>query len=89
MGVLKPRYAVLDETDSGLDVDGLGLVGKRVEQIRKENPKMGLVLITHYRRILDYVQLDKVGVMKEGKIVKWGGKKLVNRVEKEGYERFK
>lgn len=89
MTVLKPRYAVLDETDSGLDIDALKIVAKGINRLRKENPKMGIGLITHYQRILNYVRPDRVLVMKEGRIVKSGRKELVRRVEKEGYEGFK
>jgi len=89
LAVLKPRYAILDETDSGLDIDALKIVAKGINRLKKENPKMGIGLITHYQRILKYVKPDRVLVMKEGRIVKSGGKELVRRVEKEGYEGFK
>jgi len=86
LGVLKPRYAILDETDSGLDIDALRVVAKRINKVREENMKMGVMLITHYQRILEYIKPNRVVVMKQGKVVKSGGRELVKRLEKEGYE---
>jgi len=88
MAILTPKVAILDETDSGLDIDALKIVAKGVNQIRKENPKMGVVVITHYQRVLRYIKPDKVLVMKKGKIVKSGGKELVKELEKKGYEKI-
>jgi Fe-S cluster assembly ATP-binding protein len=88
LSVLKPRYAVLDEIDSGLDIDALALVGKRINELRKEIPDLGLVLITHYRRILEYIKPDRVGVMISGRLQKWGAQDLILRLEKEGYAGF-
>lgn len=86
MAVLAPKYAILDETDSGLDIDALRIVADGVNKCRKDNPKMGVLLITHYQRILEYIKPDRVVVMKGGKIVKTGDSKLVLELEKDGYE---
>ena len=83
LSVLKPKYAVLDETDSGLDVDALKLVAKGINNVA--GPGIGILLITHYQRILKYIQPDFVHILIDGKIVKSGGHKLAERVEEEGY----
>lgn len=82
--VLNPAYAILDETDSGLDVDALKIVAEGINRFR--STEHGILLITHYNRILQYVQPDVVHIMKEGRIVKSGGKELAEEVEKLGYE---
>lgn len=80
---LEPTYAILDETDSGLDVDGLKVIGEAIQTFHtKEN---ALILITHYSRILDYVKPDKVHILKHGVIVKSGGAELVHEIETKGY----
>lgn len=86
MALLNPKYAIMDETDSGLDIDALRMVAKGIGQIRKTNPKMGMVMITHYRRILDYVKPDRVVVMSRGKVIRSGGSELVAKLEKTGYK---
>ena len=86
LAVLNPKFAVLDETDSGLDVDSLKIVANGINQIIKNNKKIGLLLITHYQRILDYITPDKVYIMMDGKIVKSGGKELALEIEKNGYD---
>ncbi len=83
--VLEPRYAVLDETDSGLDIDALQVVAHGVRLAVKKF-SLGVLLITHYQRVLDYLKPDRVLIMKSGKIVASGGKELVKRLEKEGYK---
>ena len=83
--LLEPRYAVLDETDSGLDIDAVKLVAKGIKLAVEKN-HTGVLLITHYRRILDYVKPDKVLVMNQGKIAMSGGFELVERLEAEGYK---
>lgn len=83
LAVLQPKLAILDETDSGLDVDALKIVAEGVNRARTK--ETGVLIITHYQRILDYIQPDRVYIMREGKIVKEGKKELVQQVEKEGY----
>jgi Fe-S cluster assembly ATP-binding protein len=83
MALLKPRIAVLDETDSGLDIDALRTVAEGVN--RFAGPEMGVLIITHYQRILHLVEPDKVHVMYEGRIVKDGGPELVGELEEKGY----
>jgi Fe-S cluster assembly ATP-binding protein len=85
--LLKPRFAVLDETDSGLDVDALKVVSEGVNRA-KANTGLGIVLITHYTRILRYIHPDFVHVFVEGKIAEEGGPELAERLENEGYDRF-
>ncbi len=87
MELLKPRFAVLDETDSGLDVDALKVVSEGVNRV-KENTGMGVVLITHYTRILKYIKPDFVHVFVAGKIAEQGGPELAERLEAEGYDRY-
>lgn len=85
LAVLEPKFAILDETDSGLDIDSLKTVAEGVNKI-KEKIKNGVLIITHYKRILDYIKPDKVYIMKNGKIVEEGSIELVERLEKEGYD---
>ena len=84
MGIMRPRFAVLDETDSGLDIDALRTVGREINRIMR-GPDKGVLLITHYQRLLDYVQPDKVHVLSRGKIVRSGGPELAQELEREGY----
>ena len=84
MAVLEPAIAVLDETDSGLDIDALRTVAEGVNALK--GPEHGVVLITHYQRILNYVVPDKVHIVMDGKIVKSGGKELAMQVEEKGYD---
>jgi Fe-S cluster assembly ATP-binding protein len=83
MAVLDPKLAILDETDSGLDIDALRIVAEGINALR--GPDRAIVLITHYQRLLDYVQPDFVHVMAAGKIVRSGGKELALELEREGY----
>ena len=85
MGILDPRFAVLDETDSGLDIDALRVVGEGINAIMRA-PDKGVLLITHYQRLLDYVKPDKVSVLADGRIVRTGGPELAMRLEDEGYD---
>jgi Fe-S cluster assembly ATP-binding protein len=85
--LLNPRFAVLDETDSGLDVDALRIVSEGVNRFRQQ-PDRGVLLITHYTRILRYIQPDFVHVFIDGRIVEEGGAELADRLEAEGYERY-
>jgi Fe-S cluster assembly ATP-binding protein len=86
MAMLKPRFAVLDETDSGLDIDALKIVAAGVQEL--VGPEMGAVVITHYQRILNYVEPDFVHVFVDGRIVEEGGPELAHKLEAEGYEAF-
>jgi Fe-S cluster assembly ATP-binding protein len=85
MGILDPALAVLDETDSGLDIDALRIVGEGINTIMRK-PDKGVLLITHYQRLLDYVRPDRVHVLSKGRIVKTGGPELALELEREGYE---
>lgn len=82
--MLEPKFAILDESDSGLDIDALKVVSKGINQMRGEN--FGALMITHYQRLLNYITPDKVHVMYAGKVVKSGGPELAKRLEEEGYE---
>ncbi|GAA4770109.1 Fe-S cluster assembly ATPase SufC [Stakelama sediminis] len=84
MGILGPKFAILDETDSGLDIDALKAVGEGINRIMRA-PDKAVLLITHYQRLLDYVQPDKVHVLADGRIVKSGGPELAVDLEREGY----
>jgi Fe-S cluster assembly ATP-binding protein len=88
LAILAPKYAVLDETDSGLDVDALQAVGRSIEAMRAtdEGRDTGFLIITHYPRILRHVPADVVHIMMDGRIVKTGGPDLAERVEREGYD---
>ncbi|MFM5905777.1 MAG: Fe-S cluster assembly ATPase SufC [Micrococcales bacterium] len=87
MELLKPKFAVLDETDSGLDVDALKIVSEGVNRA-KANSDLGVLLITHYTRILRYIRPDFVHVFVAGKIAEEGGPELADRLEAEGYDRY-
>ena len=89
MAVLEPEMAVLDETDSGLDIDALRTVARGVQEVRKERPTLGTLAITHYQRLLDHLQPDVVHVLIDGKVVESGGSELAKRLETDGYESFR
>src|SRR5437763_1650256 len=89
MAILEPDFAVLDETDSGLDIDALKVVAKGVQEVRTDRPELGVLLITHYQRILSYLQPDRVHVLIDGRIVESGGPELAERLEQEGYEAWR
>jgi Fe-S cluster assembly ATP-binding protein len=84
MAVLEPKLAILDETDSGLDIDALRIVADGVNKLR--SPERAIILVTHYQRLLDYIVPDFVHVLAGGKIVKSGGKELAHELEAKGYE---
>jgi Fe-S cluster assembly ATP-binding protein len=86
MAMLKPTIAILDETDSGLDIDALKIVASGVKEL--VGPQMGALLITHYQRILNYIKPDFVHVFVDGRIVEEGGPELAHKLEAEGYEAF-
>ncbi len=91
LAMLSPKYAVLDETDSGLDVDALKAVGSSVNAMRASDAgkHTGFLIITHYPRILQYIQPERVHIMMDGRIVKSGGPELANVVEREGYDKIR
>jgi Fe-S cluster assembly ATP-binding protein len=85
MGIMDPRLAILDETDSGLDIDALKAVGAGINSIMR-GPQKSVLLITHYQRLLDYVTPDQVHVLSRGQIVRSGGPELAHELEREGYQ---
>ena len=86
MAMLSPRFLILDETDSGLDIDALRIVSDGVNALR--SPERGMLVITHYQRLLDYIKPDRVHVLSGGRIVASGGPELAHELEREGYERY-
>ncbi len=86
MAILEPEMAILDETDSGLDIDALRVVARGIREVRADRSDLGLLLITHYQRLLDEVQPDRVHLLIDGRVVESGGMELVGRLETEGYE---
>jgi Fe-S cluster assembly ATP-binding protein len=86
MAMLSPRFLILDETDSGLDIDALRIVSEGVNALR--SPDRGMLVITHYQRLLDYIKPDRVHVLAGGRIVASGGPELAHELEREGYERY-
>ncbi len=86
LAMFEPRFAIMDETDSGLDIDALKMVGDVVNALR--GPDRGFLVITHYQRLLDYIKPDAVHVLAAGRIVKSGGPELAEALEKSGYEQF-
>ena len=91
LAILAPKYAILDETDSGLDVDALRAVGQSVNAMREDpaGKETGFLIITHYPRILAHIEADVVHVMMDGRIVKTGGPELAHTIEREGYDRIR
>ena len=88
MAVMQPRLAVMDETDSGLDIDALKIVSEGVNKLRAEDPEMAILLITHYQRLLDYIKPDYVHVMVDGRIVRSGGADVALALEEDGYKAY-
>lgn len=84
MSLIKPKLAILDETDSGLDIDALRIIAEGIERLR--DPSRSMLVITHYQRILNYLTIDRVHVFKDGRIIRTGGRELAERLEKEGYD---
>ena len=89
MAVLRPSLALMDETDSGLDIDALKIVASGVNTLREENPEMAILLITHYQRLLNYITPDVVHVMVAGRIVRSGGPEVAIELEEQGYADWK
>ena len=87
--LLEPDVAVLDETDSGLDIDALRDVEAGIQEVRADRPQLGILLVTHYQRILDHLVPDVVHVLVDGKIVKTGGPELAETVEAGGFDSFR
>lgn len=88
MALLEPEIAILDETDSGLDIDALRVVGEGVRAVREKKSELGVLVITHYQRLLDHLQPDVVHVMVDGKIVQTGGMEIVETIEDDGFDSF-
>ena len=86
MAMLEPRFLILDETDSGLDIDALRIVSEGVNAMR--SPERAMLVITHYQRLLDYIKPDRVHVLSAGRIVASGGPELAHELEKEGYDKY-
>ena len=89
MALLEPEMAILDETDSGLDIDALKIVATGVQEVRKDRTNLGVLAITHYQRLLDHLQPDHVHILIDGAIVDSGGLELVERLERDGYESWR
>jgi Fe-S cluster assembly ATP-binding protein len=89
MAILEPEVAVLDETDSGLDIDALQTVAKGVHEVRRTRRELGVLLITHYQRLLHYLEPDRVHILMDGRVVDSGGPDLAERLEREGYEAWR
>ena len=89
MAVLEPTLAVMDETDSGLDIDALKVVARGVNTLQKERPGMAVLLITHYQRLLNYIQPDFVHVIVDGRIVRSGGPEVALSLEEGGYREYR
>jgi Fe-S cluster assembly ATP-binding protein len=86
MSMLKPNMAIMDETDSGLDIDALRVVSEGVNVLAQQNPEMGVLVITHYQRLLNYIKPHVVSVMMDGRIVRSGGPELALELEEKGYD---
>ena len=89
MALLEPELAVLDETDSGLDIDALGVVGRGVRTVREQRPELGVLVVTHYQRLLEDLVPDQVHLLVDGRIVDSGGPELAKRIEQAGYDEWR
>ena len=89
MAMLHPRVALLDETDSGLDVDAMKVVARGVDAIRSANSDLAILIVTHYQRILDILEPDRVHVLVNGRVVDEGDASLARKLERKGYERWR
>jgi Fe-S cluster assembly ATP-binding protein len=89
MAIMEPEVAILDETDSGLDIDALRVVARGVQEVRGARPELGVLLITHYQRILSELQPDRVHILIDGRLVDSGGPELASRLEEEGYDAWR
>lgn len=89
MAILEPDLAILDETDSGLDIDALGVVASGIAEVRRSRPELGVLLVTHYQRILDRITPDVVHLLVDGRVATSGGPDLARKLEAEGYEAWR
>jgi Fe-S cluster assembly ATP-binding protein len=89
MAILEPEMAILDETDSGLDIDALKVVAQGVQEVRRDRPDLGILAITHYQRLLDHLEPDVIHILVDGRIVQTGGPELATTLERDGYEAFR
>ena len=89
MAILEPDFAILDETDSGLDIDALQIVAKGVHEVRRTRPELGVLMITHYQRLLELIEPDHVHILVDGRIVASGGMELAHELERSGYDSFR
>ncbi|HEY7437866.1 MAG TPA: Fe-S cluster assembly ATPase SufC [Acidimicrobiia bacterium] len=89
MALMEPDFAVLDETDSGLDIDALRIVARGIDEVRHDRPGLGILLITHYQRILEHLTPDVVHILLDGRVVDSGGPELAARLETEGFDAFR
>jgi Fe-S cluster assembly ATP-binding protein len=89
MAILEPEVAILDETDSGLDIDALGVVARGVQAVREARPELAVLVVTHYHRILDQLRPDVVHLLVDGRVVTSGGPELAAQIEQEGYESWR
>jgi len=89
MAILEPEIAILDETDSGLDIDALKVVAQGVNEVRADRPELGILAITHYQRLLDHLTPDVIHILIDGAIVQSGGPELAEVLERDGYEAFR
>ena len=89
MAILEPEVAILDETDSGLDIDALEVVANGVAEVRRDRPELGVLTITHYQRLLNHLRPDVVHILIDGRIVERGGVETAKRLDSEGYESFR
>jgi Fe-S cluster assembly ATP-binding protein len=88
MALLDPRLAILDETDSGLDIDALSIVAEGVATVRATRPELGVLVVTHYQRLLDELKPDRVHILVDGRIVETGGPELAQEIEASGYKKW-
>ena len=89
MAILEPEMAILDETDSGLDIDALRVVAEGVAEVRRDRANLGILAITHYQRLLDHLRPDVVHILMDGRVVERGGPEIAARLERDGYEAFR
>ncbi len=89
MALMEPDVAVLDETDSGLDIDALRIVAEGIEEVRKDRPQLAILLITHYQRILGYLRPDRVHILLDGRVVESGGPELARTLDERGFDAFR